>query len=114
MSKLRNHLLTKEDFLTIKNAGKIIKTKNCIIKYIESQQNSNLKFGLTISKKIGNAVTRNKIKRQFRYITTKFTKEKPLENHKIVFYARRATATAKFKDISKDLNYALERVSNDS
>jgi ribonuclease P protein component len=114
MSKLRDHLLTKEDFLKIKNNGIIIKTKNCIVKYIEFKENSNLKFGLTISKKIGNSVTRNKIKRQFRHIISNFTKEKSLNNYKIVFYARKLTTTSNFKSIAKDLTYALNKISNAS
>jgi ribonuclease P protein component len=114
MIKSRDHLLTKEDFLQIKKCGIIIKTKNCIIKFIEFKKNSNLKFGLTISKKIGNSVTRNKIKRQFRHITSDFTKEKSLKNYKIVFYARKLTPTSNFKTIEKDLTYALNKISNAS
>lgn len=53
----------------IKNT-KVYKTKSYII-YIERKEQESFKFGISVSKKIGNAVIRNKIKRQIKSIIDK-------------------------------------------
>ena len=56
----------KEFTLLIKN-GKFIKNNDYVIYYKENNLNKK-RFGIAISNKIGNAVTRNKLKRQTREI----------------------------------------------
>jgi len=55
------------DFTTIINTGKYIKNKYYSIYYLPSEDNFP-KFGLAVSKKCGNAVNRNKLKRQLRML----------------------------------------------
>lgn len=55
------------EFNDIINTGKLLKNKIYIIYYKDSEVNFP-KFGLAISKKFGNAVNRNRAKRQIRAI----------------------------------------------
>lgn len=55
------------DFNDIINTGRCIRNKYYSIYYKDSEDEFP-KFGLAVSKKCGNAVDRNKIKRQFRNI----------------------------------------------
>lgn len=55
------------DFNSVMNTGKSIKNKYYIIFKKENNLNKTL-FGIAVGKKIGNAVTRNKFKRQIRNI----------------------------------------------
>ena len=67
----KEHILKKNyDFNRIINSQKPFKSKNLIL-YIEKNNNDNYQFGISIGKKIGNAVTRNKLKRQIKSIITK-------------------------------------------
>ena len=57
----------KEDFNSIIKTCTFFKNKYFTI-YIRKRENSIANFGLAISKKVGNAVVRNKLKRQLRAI----------------------------------------------
>lgn len=57
----------REDFNLIIKTSLFYKNKYFTI-YIRKRENANACFGLAISKKVGNAVVRNKLKRQLRAI----------------------------------------------
>ena len=57
-------------FQKIISNNKAFRYKDYII-YVEKNEDENYKFGFSVGKKIGNAVIRNKIKRQLRSIVSK-------------------------------------------
>ena len=63
------------DFDRIIKNNKSYKYKDYIL-YVEKTQNLTYHFGLSVGKKVGNAVTRNKIKRQLKTIIDKNNYEK--------------------------------------
>ena len=65
-----NILKNSRDFDRIIKGNKPYKFKDYII-YIERNTNDLYKFGLSVGKKIGNAVKRNKVKRQLKSIIDK-------------------------------------------
>lgn len=67
----------RKDFVLSNKFAKKIFRKNFIIqKYTNSDSiDLNLKFGFTATKKIGNAVTRNRAKRRMRALVSRFVKE---------------------------------------
>ena len=67
----------RKDFVLSNKFAKKIYSKNFIIqKYTNSDSiDLNLKFGFTATKKIGNAVTRNRAKRRMRALVNRFVKE---------------------------------------
>jgi len=67
----------RKDFVLSNKFAKKIYSKNFIIqKYTNSDSiDLNLKFGFTATKKIGNAVTRNRAKRRMRALVSRFVKE---------------------------------------
>ena len=74
--KLQTLKKRKEFVLSNKFAKKIF-SKNFIIQKYTNSDNKNacLKFGFTASKKIGNAVCRNRAKRRMRSLVNRFIKE---------------------------------------
>jgi ribonuclease P protein component len=65
--KKKNILKESKDFNRIIKKNKAIKFKDYII-YIERVEQEDYHFGLSVGKKIGNAVTRNRVKRQLKSI----------------------------------------------
>ena len=62
-----NIIKNSRDFDRIINNNKPYKYKDYLI-FLENNTNNVYKFGLSVGKKIGNAVNRNKVKRQLKYI----------------------------------------------
>lgn len=67
----KEHILkNNEDFQRIIKTCKYYKYKDYIL-YIEKNNSNSYYFGFSVGKKIGHAVTRNKIKRQLKSIVSK-------------------------------------------
>lgn len=65
-----NIIKESKDFDRIIHNNKPIRYKDYVI-YIEYNNENNYHFGLSVGKKIGNAVTRNKVKRRLKSIIDK-------------------------------------------
>ena len=63
-----------KDFATIIHTGRFFKNNSYII-YNKDNGLDDYRFGITVSKKLGNAVHRNKYKRQLRSIIDKYKKD---------------------------------------
>ena len=64
---------TKQEFEKIINNGKCIKNKYFVIHYIENKLPYD-RYGISVRKKLGNAVFRNKYKRKLRTIIDNYKK----------------------------------------
>ena len=73
--KKTNILKKSMDFDRIIKNNRSYKYKDYIL-YVEKVEDSTYHFGLSVGKKVGNAVTRNKIKRQLKTIIDKNNYEK--------------------------------------
>ena len=68
------------------------------------------RVGFTATKKIGNAVTRNRIKRRLREIARLVLEERARPGYDYVLIGRAASLTRPFADLAKDLISALKRL----
>lgn len=59
------HLTLKREFERVFNEGKVLKS-NTVVLYIVSNDLQYSRLGLVVSKKVGNAVRRNRVKRLLR------------------------------------------------
>ena len=66
-----------------------------------------LKVGFSVSKKTGNAVTRNKIKRRLRECFRPYLGD--VKTGLYVIVARASAAEAAFEDLKKDVRYLLKK-----
>ena len=97
-----------EDFNKIIEKGKCITNNFFRIFYLEKEEYIP-KFGLAIGKKLGNAVTRNYIKRQLRMIVTnnKFLFK---NNISYIIMVKKAYLNASYNELEKELKKLIEKV----
>lgn len=67
------------------------------------------RYGITVTKKIGNAVVRNRIKRRFRELLRAALPEMGLPDHDHVLIAREGAIERDFGKLRDELAVALER-----
>ena len=82
------------------------KYKDYII-FVEKNENSIYKFGISVGKKVGNAVVRNKIKRRIKAIIDKKDYQ---NNFNCIIIVGRGINVKKYEEIENNLIYAFERL----
>lgn len=79
---------------------------NAFLIFIEKKEQEKYKFGFSVSKKIGKAVTRNKIKRQLKNILDQNIYE---NNFNCIIMVRKGIFDLSFVEIEKSLNNILTK-----
>lgn len=109
--KLMNILSLKkrEDFVNIAKKGNKAVAKGLVLQVIENPTNSEkpLNIGFTVTKKVGNAVVRNRVKRRLRALANKIMQNNADYSYNYVLIGRHATIKRSFADLEKDLKFAL-------
>jgi len=67
------------------------------------------RFGFTVSKKVGNAVERNRVRRRLREIVRLVGAERVQAGHDYVLVGRRAALALPFERIKQDFDGAIRR-----
>lgn len=84
--------------------GKSAATKELVLLYVRSRQ---VQVGFSVSKKVGNAVVRNKTKRRLRECVRPYLGQ--LKNGSYVIVARPAAAEASFQTLGRSLHYLIKK-----
>ena len=80
---------------------------NDLILYVEKNNLETYKFGFSVGKKIGNAVTRNKVKRRLKAILDKIHFK---NGFNCIIIVRKGILDISFDQIEKDLNSIIEKI----
>lgn len=100
-------LKKKYQFNYVYRVGKTTSGKFMVLYYCPSK-NKNVKVGISVSKKLGHAVVRNRTKRRLREcITPHLTKISP--NYNLVIVAKQSAADAPFNSLNQELHYLLTK-----
>ena len=100
LPKTRYVLKKRTDFLTVRKNGKTIFTQFFIINFVLSSK-SGFKFGLTVSRKIGNSVKRNRLKRIIRNIVFNNIDSVP-NNTELEIIPKKQIGKKKYAELEKD------------
>lgn len=104
--KKKNIIKERRNFNTIISQKEIFAQSKFFMIYIKKKESEQPKFGIAVSKKIGNAVVRNKLKRQYRRIIDENILLFQKFNDYIIMI-KKASLAATFKEISKNVEEIL-------
>jgi len=93
------------DFLKVSKNGKKIFTKGFVLQKYKRTMDSEkdtIRIGFTITKKIGGAVVRNKIKRRFRAIMREIFAKYLKKNYDYVIIANKKSLIMDYKELKSD------------
>lgn len=96
----------EKDFKAIFKDGTGFANRKFVVYQLENQQN-HFRVGLSVSKKLGNAVTRNQIKRRIRHILQS-VKGSLVEHVDFVVIARKGVETLEYAEMEKNLLHVLK------
>ena len=104
--KKRNIVKNNRDFNRIIKNNKPFKYKDYVI-YIERVEGNDYHFGISVSKKLGNAVVRNKLKRQIRSIISKNDYQK---NFNCIIILGRGILSRTYQEMDENLQNAFNKL----
>jgi ribonuclease P protein component len=105
MQRLRH----RADFLAAAAAVKV-STKAFIVQMRDRRDDGPARIGFTVSKKVGNAVERNRVRRRLRESVRHASGEAARPGHDYVLVGRRAGLNVPFDGLLEDFKSALQRL----
>lgn len=103
-------LTKRSDFLAAARAKKWITPAFIVQAAKRDILPDGIRFGLTASRKVGNAVCRNRAKRRLRALAREILPHYCETGYDIVLIARRQDKELSFDDLRRDLKWALKRL----
>lgn len=95
-----------DDFQKVYKQGKSVANKQFIIYRLKNQENEHFRLGISVSKKIGNAVTRNRIKRAIRESFTRHKQD--IIKDDFIVIARNPSKDMTVEEIHKSLEHVMK------
>ncbi|PLR80655.1 ribonuclease P protein component [Bacillus canaveralius] len=96
-----------KEFQEVFQKGKSVANRQFIVYVLKKPEQPYFRIGLSVSKKIGNAVTRNRVKRYIRQSFQEFQDE-ILGSNDYVIIARKPTSEMELYEIKKSLTHVLK------
>ncbi|MGT2929225.1 ribonuclease P protein component [Streptococcus dentasini] len=93
-----------QDFQAIFGQGKSVANRKFVVYSLERPQ-KHFRVGLSVSKKLGNAVTRNRVKRKLRHILMELSPD--LTKHDFVVIARKGVEDLNYQEVKQNLKHVL-------
>ena len=102
----KHRLLRRPDYLRVQRRGRRVKGKYLVAVRLPNDV-GHTRFGLVVSRKVGNAVARNRVKRWLREIVRRLDRHDPVD---LVLIARSVSATAGLDALRLDVQAAVDRL----
>ncbi|SES35212.1 ribonuclease P protein component [Salisediminibacterium halotolerans] len=99
-------LKKNQEFQRVFKHGKSVANRQFVVYFLEKPEQLHPRFGLSVSKKMGHAVTRNLIKRRMKEALSQLAPNIKKETD-VVIIARKPVSTMDFHEIKKSLTHVL-------
>lgn len=101
-------LKRNKEFRYTYRRGRSVGSKSLVLIYAKARPDDGVKIGFSVSKKLGGAVVRNRIKRRMREAVTPLIPEIK-KGFKLIFIARSAAVEEPFISLCADMRYVLKK-----
>lgn len=101
-------LKRREDFKKVFRIGRSTANREFVVYLFSRREPGPIRFGMSVSKRVGNAVVRNRIKRSVKEICRHWTVDM-LSNADVVIIVRKPVATMDFKQMKSSLRHVFQR-----
>ena len=95
-----------EDFQSVYKKGKSVANRQFVIYRYDRQEAEHFRLGISVSKKLGNAVVRNRIKRTIRESFTRHKEDIIAADFIVV--ARKPSADMSVEEVNKSLEHVMK------
>jgi len=102
-------LKRRAEFLRVAAKGRKIATDGLVLQVLPRPDKAPVRLGFTVTRKVGNAVVRNRVRRRLKQAARLLLKEHPLTGADLVLVGRDGTRTRPFPALQDDLRRALVR-----
>ena len=102
-------LKSSKDFKRLKN-GKFVRSLSFLLQGMENDHGDLIRVGYTVTKKNGNAVIRNKIKRRLKAITKDIFNQYGNGKWDYVIIGKKKTLITSFEELKKELEYSIKKI----
>lgn len=100
-------LTSREDYRSVYKRGKSVANKELVL-YFLKKENNGKRFGISVSKKIGSAVVRNRVKRLIKE-TIRRNQESIKNGYDLILIARQPAREKSFHEVEKAFIDALKK-----
>ena len=104
----------RADFLRAAAHGRKSAREGFVVQILRTMPGAPVRLGLTASRKVGNAVIRNRARRRLRALAREELRNRPVSGADIVLIARKGTATVDFSSLRADFRAVLDAAFPDS
>ena len=105
--------ITKRDDFVRASKSDFIKSKSLIIQFFNRKDDSPPRYGVTASKRIGNAIKRNKAKRRIRHLVKDLLPKYGKNGYDYVFIAREELIHNSWESILQEVEIILRDFNNE-
>ena len=108
MAQIINTIKKRSTFVYVRDYGKFLRTKPFNIQILEGKNlNNTIEVGYTATKRLGNAVVRNKAKRRMRELARKIITKHGKINFYYVLIAKTSLLRMSFKEVEQELEKCI-------
>ena len=103
-------LTRRAEFLRVASKGRRVAVHGLVLQALEREGGGLARLGFTVTKKVGNAVVRNRTRRRLKEAARLHLRAHPMAGVDLVLIGRDSTRGRDFADLTDDLRRALAKL----
>ncbi|MBD0382259.1 ribonuclease P protein component [Paenibacillus sedimenti] len=103
-------LAKREDFNKVYRYGKSMANHQFVLYYLAQPKLEQFRLGISVSKKVGNAVVRNRLRRMIKEII-RLNKDRMTDHYDYILIARKPAADMDYAQMEKSIFHVIRKAS---